>query len=1051
MPCHNAHGTLGTLKQDASTSDRGSLTAGRLVRRWLAHRRGQALLVILVSALISGTAVFVAGYQRQVQQAIVDSTFSVDSPGNAWSIGGKPDASLLALVPPSLQRLTRPPVFGRSAVVSWQSDRFPGPPIEGEAIWRTDLCAHVVLASGRCPAGNGQVAVSTADAATYQVRVGDQLPVVLPFRAPVSVTVTGIYRVDQPEDPYWFGNAPVGLSRLSPDEALGDALLATNDWFTRPVGARRVDYESVRPAYQETLDLRVDPAAVGLDDLDDLRSGSAAFADAAKGQARLVSGVPDSLRRIAQEQLRAVTGLTLSLVQLGVLVAVVLTLLTSVELAAQRAELGLARLRGERAVQLRRLAGLRWAVVVGLGWLLGWLPGLGLLALAATLLPGRRGLLPGPALVGVPVVALLLMVAVIAPPARAMLAQPVVALLRSAPTAVRASGGRSLLVDVVLLVLTVSGLLVALQVGTSSVLGLLVPSLLAVGLGVVLFRAIVGRAGRRRRRLAVHGRRPAALLQAIVTGRVRGLRLLVIGTTLAAAFAVFAVQLQTIGNAVRRHDAEVSTGAAAVVRVNGDPSTVRRTLARLDPGSGTADAAMTVVVTTRRGDDRALRGMFVEPAAFPAVAYGADLTTDAATWARLAAPRVDPLDFTAEALTAQIGAHPRIGRTTDPLTPPVRTGRRAELIIDYLDTGDVRRSTTIGALSLAASDGQRLRRPIPCQTGCRLLRIAIEADGPMEGRAPITLLGSVGGSQAVPIDLGPADRWSVVPPANPDDRLELTAGGGGLVLTTTSVGTAAVQRTWVPLVPPVLVAADARAETLPTLSAPDGTQVAVDPVASAVDAVPQQLSGVAVGDLESMLRAGYAARLGARVLVEVWVAPDAVGRLPELTDALAEQGVAVVRTRTSADAVVTSRSTASALSGQIGPGLAVLAGVFAALGVALTVASQRSVLGRDLAGLRLAGLRETTGRRAATSAYLVPGLLAVLAGTLAGAVGCALVVPDLPIRADPQPAIAADLRLHVAALAGTVALAAGVVTVVVLWSVRRLVRSFGLDRLRESA
>ena len=129
-----------------------AMTSWRLARRSLGHRRRQTLLIILVSGLISGTAVFAAGYQHQVQQAVLDATFAVDGPGNAWSLAAGPGVDLPALLPSGAERLTEPPVAGRYAAVQWHNERSGGPELVGGLRWRADIGAHLVLVSGRCPA-----------------------------------------------------------------------------------------------------------------------------------------------------------------------------------------------------------------------------------------------------------------------------------------------------------------------------------------------------------------------------------------------------------------------------------------------------------------------------------------------------------------------------------------------------------------------------------------------------------------------------------------------------------------------------------------------------------------------------------------------------------------------------------------------------------------------------------------------------------------------------------------------------------------------------------
>ena len=64
------------------------LSAVRLARRSLRHRRAETVLIMVVSALIIGLVAFLAGYQQQAQRAIVDRALAVDGPGNSWQLTG---------------------------------------------------------------------------------------------------------------------------------------------------------------------------------------------------------------------------------------------------------------------------------------------------------------------------------------------------------------------------------------------------------------------------------------------------------------------------------------------------------------------------------------------------------------------------------------------------------------------------------------------------------------------------------------------------------------------------------------------------------------------------------------------------------------------------------------------------------------------------------------------------------------------------------------------------------------------------------------------------
>ncbi len=1006
------------------------LGALRLAGRALWERRGQTLLIVLIGALVSGTVVFAAGYQRQVQETVVDATFAANGPGSAWMLRGSPEADLTAALPDGWDALFEPPVAGQVAAASWVTPRYPLG-IGGALTWRADICAHLLFTGGRCPTGTDQVAVSAADAERYEIRVGQRVGLQSSISKPVPVTVVGIYRPKAEGEGYWFGNPPVGSSGFVNDEPRSNPLITVGN-----VG------DDV-PGAQHTLDLRLDRAVADVATLPEIEAATTILAATApREEIVLTTAIPVSLAHIAAERARTVTGLALTLVQLAALIVVVLVLLASVAITSQRGELGLARLRGQAGRRAGRQVVGRWALAVALGWLLGWVPALVALFFTATGLPGQRGLRLVPVVPIAAGAALLLMVAAIVPATRAMVRQPVVELLRTSPPAAAESGRRELIVDVAVLAAAASGLVVALQSGTSSLLGLLVPSLLAIAVGIVLGRIARRLADRVRARRLRTGRAPGALLTAILLSRLRGQRLTIVTVCLASAFAVFAVQVQAIGTAVRRHEAGVRTGAAAVLTVDGDPSALVAALDQLDPAHATDRATMTAVVLTRRADAGATRGMYVEPAAFDALAYGADQAADRSVWQAIAAPSTRPVDLVGENVTMTIGAHGRLGET-DP-DDPTRVGGRAELGIGYLDARGGRRTLALGSVSLAAAGPQTLRRDIDCAAGCRLLQLTVAPDGPVRGELPLTAM-SAGGHR---LDLGSAGDWVQPPGVGPGAEVVARPSVAGLVLAIDSGGgTVALQQAWAPTVLPVLAAEDVRLGVDPTIAAPDGTAVRVESVARARDAIPRALAGVVVGDLESARRNGYATATP-ETSVQVWLSAATADRVAAICAGLADRGLPVIQVDRVQSALAAQRLTAAALTGVVAPAFAVLALIFGGLAIALTAAGQQGVLGRDLAALRLAGVGDRVLRRSVLRTYVWPVVVAALAGTAIGVLGCLLVADALPVLPDRSPAIHPDLDPRPVALAlsalGCLVVLVGTATFCAV----RVVAGSSADRLR---
>ncbi len=702
------------------------LAAVRLAGRALWERRGQTLLIIVIAALINGTVVFAAGYQRQVQETVVDATFATDGPGSAWMLRGSSTSNPGAALPDGWDALFESPVAGQVAPLSWVTPRYPLG-IGGVLSTRTDICAHLVFVTGHCPTGTDEVAVSAADADRFGTRAGQRVRVQSSISAPVSVTVVAIYRPRDQAEGYWFGNPPTGSSGFDTrDQPRSNPLITVGDVAADVPGAQR------------TLDLRLDRAVADVDRLPAIREATATLVSTApRDGIILTTGIPQSLARIAAERVRTAAGLSLTMAQLTALVVVVVALLASVAIAAERGELGLARLRGLSGRRAGRQTIGRWALAVSLGWLLGWLPAMAALRYVADRLPDETV----PVVAFVPLAAgaaLLLMIAAIMPATRTLVRRPVIELLRTSSPAAHDRGLRELVVDVAVIVAAASGLLVALQSGASSLLGLLVPSLLAVALGIALGRLVTWLADRARRRRTRTGDRAGGLLTAILVGRLRGVRLAMVTVSLTTAFVVFAVQVQTIGSTVRLHEAEVRTGATAVVTVDGEPSDLLHALDELDPSHATDRATMTAVVVTRRADATATRGMFVEPAAFAALAFGAERAAGPGDWQRIAAPTTRPVDLSGDTLSLTIGSHGALGGTAD--GDPARVGRRAVVGLGYLDAAGTRRMLNLGTITLDRSGAQNLRRPIECTASCRLLQLTVAPDGPMRGALPVTAL-----------------------------------------------------------------------------------------------------------------------------------------------------------------------------------------------------------------------------------------------------------------------------------------------------------------------
>ena len=198
-----------------------SVSSWRLLLRALSYHRGQTIAVALVTALITAGAVFAPWYTQMVDDTVTQDAFAVGEPGSTLRLTGPDDAQLLDDAARGHRRAIRR--AGRRAARrhALAVDQ-PQPPRRG----RNDLAArHLrpprVHSRAACPeppstdAKAVPAAVSEADAKMYNVSVGDVLPELNSAYSAVDFEVTGIYRLQDPGDPYWF--------EVLPDRALGVA------------------------------------------------------------------------------------------------------------------------------------------------------------------------------------------------------------------------------------------------------------------------------------------------------------------------------------------------------------------------------------------------------------------------------------------------------------------------------------------------------------------------------------------------------------------------------------------------------------------------------------------------------------------------------------------------------------------------------------------------------------------------------------------------------------------------------------------------------------
>ena len=129
-------------------------------RSAVGHRRGQALALVAVSALITACTAFAPVYDRAMQQAVVDTLLAHASPAEKSvtvvsealvDAGGETDArdprDLQDAGPARRGRAgSTQPVLGRSAIVTPVGGEVPP---TGPLVWRDGFCEHVRLLERR--------------------------------------------------------------------------------------------------------------------------------------------------------------------------------------------------------------------------------------------------------------------------------------------------------------------------------------------------------------------------------------------------------------------------------------------------------------------------------------------------------------------------------------------------------------------------------------------------------------------------------------------------------------------------------------------------------------------------------------------------------------------------------------------------------------------------------------------------------------------------------------------------------------------------------------
>src|SRR5829696_3931853 len=256
------------------------MAGGSVTGAALRHRPRQALLVILLSAVVTASAALGPLYARAVEQSVLKNVLS-DAPVSESSItviatgAATPAPAELA----QGVRSATPPQFGRpvqgadtavdlrvATAGTGSRDAGAGPDARGRLVSRAGMCRELKIAEGRCAREEGEVLVSRLAAGVTGVGVGDSLQMSSP---PVgsspdeppgrSVDVVGVYEQPAPGDPFWSGRSQVGQQAANPTQT-GSDVPAVDDVLTPWSTVASVPWSPLRTH----LDVPVDVAKVDL-------------------------------------------------------------------------------------------------------------------------------------------------------------------------------------------------------------------------------------------------------------------------------------------------------------------------------------------------------------------------------------------------------------------------------------------------------------------------------------------------------------------------------------------------------------------------------------------------------------------------------------------------------------------------------------------------------------------------------------------------------------------------------------------------------------------
>lgn len=976
-----------------------------LLLSMVAARRGQALVVFLLSVFATAAAVAGPAYLAAADRAVVtneiansvraDRTVTLSVP----SMQREQEGAFRSLASAALN------LPGFRTVYTAQLPVLGAEPGVGEIsylVFREDLCANLRMVDGRCLMSPNEVVVGQEAARRLGLSPGDLLTVTwatynpvqrmyLPAGEPYDVTVVGVYTPVDPDALYW-GRTPYFMA-------------GAPDAYREPIFTGRQVVDSIEHFDDyRAIDALAESDSLHLDRLaplqEELRGLTERLSSEGGGFVHLTDSVSGLLDRMAESRALTRQVVPVAAVPLVVLCWFVIFVAVAAGTAARRTELGLLALRGtpRRARWLLAVGEPAIAIVLGapVGYLLGSVA-VGVLA-GLRLEDGRFA----PVTSGATVLAALgavggaLLAGLLA--GRRELVSSVAEQLRRVPP--RSRAWASLLIEAVVIALAVVAV-VQLRTFDGELVGLsvLAPALVGVAVALIAARVVAPLTGRFGAAALRRGRLGPAL-GLLHLARQPGNQRLFTLLTVTVMLTGYAVGAFDVAQQSRSARAEMQTGADRVLTVLPvNAGTLLTAVRAVDPDGEYAMAAgFTTATTAAAGDTKVL---LADTSALAATArwrseFGPAGPADVAAGLRPVAAEPVAIAGTELSVDVSLAIRSSGGPGVD---PDVGADPDAGTVDDVRFSVHLRsptgRAATVGVL---VGPGQRSYLvPVDCADGCQLAGFSIRTtprqtggfptnSGPQRYEVTLTGLAVDGNGVLGPAELSDERRWrdrsgapGRVGPAGADGQ----AGPTGLRLLAGGEAT----DPWalpddIPYPLPVLAARESGPPPgpgSPTVELTSGAHLSAE--ADLVAVLPALGNRGLLVDLEYAVRAvPENTPLDA---AQVWLGARAPA---DVADRLAEQGLTITGEITPEQVRADLDRQAPALAiwfHLLAAGLAVLLACF---GMVLLAMVERGRRAEDLGALLIQGLPA----RVAARSLLWSALPAVALATLAGLAGAAL-------------------------------------------------------------